>query len=670
MRLFYFVVLITVSLGATTLQATTWTSPAVVNPNASSETRDDNTPAIATDGSGNWVTVWATNQTPGLEVDIYGSRSTNNGVTWSAPAFVNSDSATDAGQDFTAALTYGQGAFIAFWSANAKNGSDSDIYFARSTNAGTTWTAIAALNDYATTDGATINDYFPDAASDGKGNWVVVWQAQNIKGPGQFLAVARSSNNGVSWATAKLLSNSAMTTTGLGVIPRIATDGNGTWIATAYSDNITSPSTGGDFEILSWRSTDNGATWTGPTPINTTATSDATTANDSYMDIQSNGHGTWICAWNSTYFTASDVDAVFARSTDNGLTWSAPLPLNDDYTTDVRFDSQPFVSSDQHGSWIIAWHSQTGDGDIYYVQSADDGSTWSSFQYLNTNGPSDTGVDQLVKLANDQKGKWIATWNSNNSIGGSGTDNEIQFASTNYANPWLHYTGAPASFGTMHVDSGATGTLAVVLQNDGLTSLTFSGPGYQITGPAASDFAITNFASSGDLAPGTSRTVLLNFNPSVAGARAAQLLVTTNDPSQPLIAVPLSGIGADQHAVGTDTTLHQFGQQLVSGGATTTQSIFVQNTGLFSNLGFTGAGIALTGADAAEYQIVNSPSTGPVAPSALREVKVVFDPSSTGIKYANLTFTTDDPNSPTINVPLSGVGINGPTAAQEWSFFE
>src|SRR5205814_8310740 len=122
-----------------------------------------------------------------------------------------------------------------------------------------------------------------------------------------------------------------------------------------------------------------------------------------------------------------------------------------------------------------------------------------TFQYLNTNGPSDSGLDQLVTLANDQKGKWIATWYSNNSIGGSGTDNEVQYASTNFANPWLHYSGTPANFGTMHVDSGATGTLAVVLQNDGLTSLTFSGLGYQITGAAAADFAITNFAPTTDL---------------------------------------------------------------------------------------------------------------------------------------------------------------------------
>jgi HYDIN/CFA65/VesB family protein len=49
--------------------------------------------------------------------------------------------------------------------------------------------------------------------------------------------------------------------------------------------------------------------------------------------------------------------------------------------------------------------------------------------------------------------------------------------------------------------------------------------------------------------------------------------------------------------------------------------------------------------------------TGPfaLAPGNSRQVKVTFSPTSMGTFSAQLTITSDDPNRPSINVPITGI---------------
>ena len=56
---------------------------------------------MTTDGAGNWVAVWDSGDslggTIGTDHDILVSRSSDAGATWTAPAALNTNAATDSG---------------------------------------------------------------------------------------------------------------------------------------------------------------------------------------------------------------------------------------------------------------------------------------------------------------------------------------------------------------------------------------------------------------------------------------------------------------------------------------------------------------------------------------------------------------------------------------------
>ena len=100
-----------------------------------------------------------------------------------------------------------------------------------------------------------------------------------------------------------------------------------------------------------------------------------------------------------------------------------------------------------------------------------------------------------------------------------------------------------------------------------------------------------------------------------------------------------------------------FGEQNINSGTTAAVIVTVTNIGNAS-LTFTGAEVALTGADASEFTLTADSGENPLPPSATRTVQVAFDPSSAGLKSASLTITSDDTDDATVTVTLSGTGID------------
>ena len=88
-----------------------------------------------------------------------------------------------------------------------------------------------------------------------------------------------------------------------------------------------------------------------------------------------------------------------------------------------------------------------------------------------------------------------------------------------------------------------------------------------------------------------------------------------------------------------------------------TQTVTITNTGDDPN---TLASIALGGADPGDFQLVTSgpddcTTTTPLAVGDTCDVRVRFDPASTGAKSAKLTVTPQGPQAP-IEVTLTGTG--------------
>ena len=177
-------------------------------------------------------------------------------------------------------------------------------------------------------------------------------------------------------------------------------------------------------------------------PLNTNAASDS--AKDEKPSLATDGQGNWVCAWSSAGAAGfgSDQDIMVAHSTNNGTTWSAPAPLNTNAAGDVGSDGSPRLLTDGQGRWISTWLTTNygGDWDIAYAISTDLGVTWNPPTPVNTNAYSDSpSIDDgsnSIAFDTDKKGRWITAWSSNNTLGGTiGPNYNIFYAIADFPSP-------------------------------------------------------------------------------------------------------------------------------------------------------------------------------------------------------------------------------------------
>jgi hypothetical protein len=193
--------------------------------------------------------------------------------------------------------------------------------------------------------------------------------------------------------------------------PRIIHDGAGHWVAVwdTWFKSENHPEYGSDREIMVSRSTDNWATWTPPTALNTDAATSGD--NNSYPELATDGHGNWLTVWEERGFKVS-------RSTDDGATWSDPeiLPRADLTLADRELTG---LATDRQGEWIITWrlyiisafdHSSTVNRVIMKSSSRDIGRTWSDPEPMYV---VDAGIVRTpVSVTYDGSNDFLAIWSA------------------------------------------------------------------------------------------------------------------------------------------------------------------------------------------------------------------------------------------------------------------
>lgn len=328
----------------------------------------------ASDSKGNIIAVWGAEEIPGFgsEIDLAYRVSSDNGATWSALATLNSEAATDSGDDeYPKVLTTGNGRWIVVWQADV-GGSD-NIFYSMSDDKGATWTPQASL--YSTTD--TVTNSQPCIANDGGNNWVVAWSSVYDTG-----------------------------------------------------------SIGADADILYTYSSDNGDTWSSRSPLDSRASSDSAFESTCTLAMDATGKAiaAWLSPNDLGGTIGTDQDIFVSTSSDFGQTWSTSAVANDDAATDGRFDREPALAMDDSGNALLLWSGQrTGiDYDLFVASTSDHGATWNSVGTVNSEAFTDPTDDRAPSLKTDNEGNWLVVWRdlaqSNSTISSS--------VSTDYGQNW------------------------------------------------------------------------------------------------------------------------------------------------------------------------------------------------------------------------------------------
>jgi hypothetical protein len=194
--------------------------------------------------------------------------------------------------------------------------------------------------------------------------------------------------------------------------------------------------------------------------------------------------------------------------------------------------------------------------------------------------------------------------------------------------------------------SNATGTGALVI-----SSITFGGAN-------TTDFTQTNNCGT-SVAVGATCTINVIFDPTsvTPPARAATLIITDNAADSPQ-SVAVTG-NAIAPAISITPASLTFASQTVK-TASAPQTVTIKNTGT-GPLSFTGTGITISGANAADFAIVGAGDTcsPPLAAGATCSFNVVYNPAAAGTSTATIVVADSVPSSPQL-IPLSGTATATP----------
>ena len=248
------------------------------------------------------------------------------------------------------------------------------------------------------------------------------WVAVWYIGDTGLVMAQRSADNGVTWDTPAPVSP----LNGSDEAPSIATDGDGNWIVIWRSTNNLGNTIGDDLDILYARSTDNGQTWTTAAPLNPDAFIDSESHRGA--NIETDGD-VWIASW----MKGTQVFAI--RSANAGLSWAEADLLGIGIVQFFPDSTAPTIAADGGGNWVIAWSDGTAfasppnDLDIQMARSTDGGLNWTEQADLNANAGSDVGDDEMPSITTDGSGTWMTVWRSQNSLGNTiGADADILLA--------------------------------------------------------------------------------------------------------------------------------------------------------------------------------------------------------------------------------------------------
>ena len=203
------------------------------------------------------------------------------------------------------------------------------------------------------------------------------------------------------------------------------------------------------------------------------------------------------------------------------------------------------------------------------------------------------------------------------------------------------------SFGTTSSGSTSSGTLSI-------RNTTSSSQEYTISITGDSDFAVSS--STVTVAAGASQNVTVSFSPDATGSASGSLAIVDGS-STTVATMPLSGTGTVTASKPDIMLVDSSSSEITSlKFATTEPEDFSEKTFRITNVGSSNLTITsatITGTNSDVFSIVGNLAGRTVSNGTPLTVRMSFEPLTTGNKTASLVLVTNDPDEPTVTIPLT-----------------
>jgi hypothetical protein len=220
--------------------------------------------------------------------------------------------------------------------------------------------------------------------------------------------------------------------------------------------------------------------------------------------------------------------------------------------------------------------------------------------------------------------------------------------------PQISLGSQAVNFGTVSV--GSTGTSNVSISNTGTTDLTVS-----VISVTGAEFGISGITTPTTISAGQTVSAGLTYRPAAASASTGSLSITSNDPTNPTVAVALTGTGSTKASGQLSANSSNLNLGSVNTGSHATQNIILTNTGNaavnVSSVQVTGTGFAVSG--------ITTPAS--IGASQDATLAVTFTPTTAGSAKGMVTVVSDASSTP-LSIALSGTGVQPGLSVSPASF--
>lgn len=232
----------------------------------------------------------------------------------------------------------------------------------------------------------------------------------------------------------------------------------------------------------------------------------------------------------------------------------------------------------------------------------------------------------------------------------AGQDNVLQTfqVAGGGADPDIQVSPESVDFGDVQLGLSAESSVSVA--NVGGAALGING--VTLEGVDAGAFMQSNNCTT--VAAGESCSIDVTYFPSGEGVQSATLSIQSGDPDEPVVEIPLTGTSvlAPEPEISIAPGAVDFGTIQV--GITANRELTVSNVGsevLYIN------GISLNGADSSDFFYSSDCAMVPVDGAC--SIAVSYTAPAAVVSNATLVVESDDPDSASVSIPLTGEGDSG-----------